>query len=275
MSRTIMLIHGSWLTPASFNAFCSRYEARGYHCIAPAWPHMGRPLSELRNAPHPQLSQLTLGRIVDRYQQLVLALREPPILIGHSLGGLIVQLLLDRGLGAAGVAIAPAPPKGVLSGPRAMLSTLPLLGRWRGWSRIAQLSPQAFARRYAHTLSPQEQQRAFLQHVVPAPGRLFYQVALGLGTELDFRNPDRAPLLMIAGELDRIAAPRSVRAAYQRHCRSPALTAYHAFPDRTHWLIAAPGWAEVADYALGWAAHHALTNTKRHAIGRVPFNSAA
>src|SRR5690606_1855594 len=111
-----IFIHGAWLTPASWELFRSRYAACGYTCLAPAWPFEDRTVDDLRRAPPTELAALTIGRIVDHYAVLVRQLPEPPLLVGHSFGGLFVQMLLDRGLGTAGVAIAPVPPRGVWPG---------------------------------------------------------------------------------------------------------------------------------------------------------------
>src|SRR3954464_14067832 len=111
-TETIVLIHGLWMTPRSWEFFRSFYESRGYNVLAPAWPRMGREVEDLRRDPS-ALAGLGLREIVDHYARIVQALPRPPILIGHSIGGLVVQLLVDRGLGRAGVAIDSATPKGV------------------------------------------------------------------------------------------------------------------------------------------------------------------
>jgi non-heme chloroperoxidase len=113
MSRTIVLIHGAWMTPLCWEQFTGYFEGLGYPVLAPAWPGKDRPVQEIRQDPS-ALAGLGMQEIVDHYAALIEALPEPPILIGHSFGGLFVQLLLDRGVGAAGVALDPAPPKGIL-----------------------------------------------------------------------------------------------------------------------------------------------------------------
>ena len=136
MSKTIVFIHGAWVTPACWEPFRGFFEERGYECIAPAWPGKDRPLDEIRADPSPLLG-VGLAEITDRYAQVVRALPEPPILVGHSFGGLIVQILLDRGLGASGVAIDPAPPKGVFAfEPSAVRSLGSVLLTWRGWRKV-------------------------------------------------------------------------------------------------------------------------------------------
>ena len=113
-SKTLVFLHGAWVTPLCWEKFIPFFEAKGYTCHAPAWPHKDRSIDELRRNPAPELARLGITEIVDHYDRFVRRLDQPPILIGHSYGGLFVQMLFDRGLGAAGVAIDSAPPRGVL-----------------------------------------------------------------------------------------------------------------------------------------------------------------
>jgi alpha-beta hydrolase superfamily lysophospholipase len=161
-------------------------------------------------------------------------------------------MLLDRGLGGAGVAIDAAPPRGVLPSVTAIWSALPVLLVWRGWSRIASMSFKSFSTTMANTLSQSEQRRAYDRYIVPTPGRLYFQEALGVGNAVDFANPKRPPLLLIAASEDRTSTPSMVKAMYRKHSRAPSRTDIHEFPHRDHWLIAEPGWEEVADKALKW-----------------------
>lgn len=253
MSKTILFIHGAWLTPEIWSPWRAHYEALGYTTLAPAWPLMDRPADELRSNPHPQLGKLTLSRIVGHYASVIEALPEKPILIGHSYGGLIVQMLLDRGLGAAGVSIDPGPAAGIRPGPKAFLSALPVFLAWRGWSRTLTMRFGAFAKNFASGLPEAEQRTAYSRHVVPAPGRIYYQSVLGLGAGIEWKNPNRAPLLLVSGADDRTVEPSMVRQNLKRYAASPAATAFKSFPGRSHFLIAAPGWEEIADESLQWA----------------------
>jgi pimeloyl-ACP methyl ester carboxylesterase len=179
MTKTIMLIHGAWMTPDCWGHFRSYYEARGYKCLAPAWPCIDRPAEALRRNPDPAFAQQTIKSLVDHFDRQIRALSEPPIIMGHSFGGLIVQMLIDRGLGAAGVAIDAGPPRGVLPSLTALRAALPVLLSWMGWRRVLTMSFQSFASTFANTLSPSEQRRAYDRYVVPAPGRIYFQAALG------------------------------------------------------------------------------------------------
>jgi pimeloyl-ACP methyl ester carboxylesterase len=203
---------------------------------------------------------LTISSIVSRYENLIRALPAPPILIGHSFGGLFVQLLLDRGLGSAGVAIDPAPARGVFPGLASIWAALPVFLTWKAWRRPATMTFNHFARSFMQQSSPSEQRAAYEGHIVPTPGRIYFDLALGIGNRVDFSNAKRAPLLLIAGDRDRTVQPSAVRTAYRKHRRSQATTEIRVFAGRTHWLIAAPGWEEIADYALAWANENAGKN---------------
>ena len=252
MSKTILLIHGAWLTPAIWQPWIARYEAQGFKVLAPAWPFMDRPVEELRRAPHPDFGKLTLGKIVDHYAAIISTLPEQPILIGHSYGGLIVQMLLDRDLGVAGVSIDPGPAAGIKPGAKAFLSALPVFLAWRGWSRALSMSFKHFAKNFANGLPEPEQRQAFDRHIVPAPGRIYYQSVLGVGASVDWKKADRAPLLLVSGAKDRTVEPGMVRQNHRRYAASSAMTEIASFLGRNHLLIAASGWEEVADHVLKW-----------------------
>ena len=255
--RDVVLIHGAWLTAASWEPFRRRYEAQGVHCLLPEWPLQNRPTEDLRSRPHPELGRLSVSDIVRHHETLIRALPTPPILIGHSFGGLFVQLLLDRGLGAAGVAIDPAPARGIYPGLATIWSALPVFLAWQAWRRPATMSFGHFARCFMQLSSLDEQRAAYVSQIVPTSGRIYFDLALGIGNRVDFANPKRAPLLLIAGDQDRTVQLSAVRAAYRKHRPSKALTDFKVFTGRSHWLIAATGWEEVADYALAWASENA------------------
>jgi pimeloyl-ACP methyl ester carboxylesterase len=219
-----------------------------------------RPVKELRRTPAPELARIGVGEIVERYARVIADLDEPPIIIGHSFGGLFTQKLLDRGLGAAGVAIDPAPPRGVLPGPRAIASSSSVLRRWWARKKVLTMSLPTFQATFVNGMSEAEQRQTYDEHVVPTPGRVFFQAAFGAGTKVDFRNDGRAPLLITAGEQDVTVTPGMCRATARKHLRSRATTDFVQFPGRPHWLIASPGWEEVADHVLGWAEEHARSS---------------
>jgi pimeloyl-ACP methyl ester carboxylesterase len=267
--KTVVLIHGAWLTTASWESFRTRYEARGFTVVAPPWPYLDRTVAELRANPDPRFARLNLEDIVNHYDAVVRALPEKPILIGHSFGGLIVQLLLDRGLGAAGVAIDPAPPFGVPAHPLAIWTSLAVFTTWNAWNRAVTMSFKDFRTGFANTLPESELRAAYDQYIVPTPGRIFYEALLGKGSKLKSPNPERPPLLLTAAEFDRTVPHQMVRTNAKKQARSPSKTEFKFFPKRSHFLCLEPGWEEVADFVLDWAVQAAS------APAPVPIRAAA
>jgi pimeloyl-ACP methyl ester carboxylesterase len=263
MSNTIFFIHGAWMTPRCWEPFIGYFEQQGYICKAPAWPHKDLPFDELRSHPPAELATLGVTEIVDHYTSLIQAQPEPPILIGHSFGGLFVQMLLDRGLGRAGVAIDPAPPKGVLSLEWSVLrSNASILFKWMAWEQIVSLSYDDFCYAFVHTLPPEAQWTAYDSQVVPESGRIFFQDALAEidpheAVKVNFNNLERAPLLLIAGLEDHLVPPAVVRSIYEKYPRTPMRTDLLEFPERTHWIIAQDGWDEVAASISSWLTERA------------------
>lgn len=258
MTRSIVFVHGAFVTPLCWDRFIPYFESLGYRCLAPAWPGHAAPVAELQAAPAPDLAGLGIAEIVDHHAAILEELDEEPLLVGHSFGGLIVQLLLSRGLGAAGVAIDSAPPDGVQRFyPSSLRSTLPLVARWRATRRPAELTFEQFRYAFVNTLPEEAQREAYSRYVVPETGRIFVQAALAMldpasPLTVDFSKPDRAPLLLIAGEKDHIVPPRTNRSNHRRYAASPARTDFHEFPGRCHWIIGQEGWEEVAGYVAGW-----------------------
>ncbi len=255
MTKTVLFIHGAWVGPACWDPFRSRFETAGYACIAPPWPYEDRPIAELRASPEPGLARLGIREIVDPYASVAAALPEPPVLVGHSFGGLFVQMLLDRGVGAAGVAIDPAPPRGVLPTPQAFRASFPVLRAWRGWRRVLTVSFESFRWGFLHDLPEDEQRPVYDAQTIPTPGRIFFQAGFAMfnrATAVDFGNGRRPPLLITAGERDRTVPAKMNRSNVKKYRRSTAVTDFHEFPDRSHWLIAEPGWEAVADFAIEW-----------------------
>ena len=256
MAKTVLFVHGAWVTPACWEQFISLYEAKGYHCVAPSWPYIEKPVSDLKKHVDPRFADQTIKMLVDHYARQITALPEAPILVGHSFGGLIVQLLLDRGLGQCGVAIDAGPPSGVLPSLPALSAALPVLLTWAGWRKLHTMSLNAFSKTFANTLPPLEQKKVYEEQIVPAPGRIYFQAAVGIGNALNFANPTRPALLLITGEKDLTSTPSMVRAMYKKHRRSPRPVDIMEFAGRSHWIIAEPGWEEVAEKALAWAEQH-------------------
>jgi len=257
MTRTIMLIHGAWLNSASWEGFKTRYEAKGFTVVTPDWPFDDRAPADLRATPDPQLARTGQKAIIDHYERAIRALPEAPILIGHSLGGVFVQHLLDRGLGVAGVAINPAPTPGVPLGPHAIVSALPVFSDVLSWRKAKVMSRRFFATRFAQTAPRGQVDALYDRYVVPTAGRVYWDGITGASGRIRWNNPDRPPLLLIGGELDLIADASMTRAIFRRQKRARSRTDLKIFAGRSHWTCMDAGWEGVADYALDWAIDQA------------------
>ena len=257
----IVLIHGLWLTPRSWEGWKDRFEARGHRVLAPAWPRMQDDIEEVRRDPSP-MNGLGVTEVLDHYDRIIRELDRPPVIMGHSFGGLFTELLLDRGLGAAGVAISPAPVKGVLRLPPAQLrAAFPVLGNPLNRKRTVQLTPKQFHYAFTNTMSKEEAGAAYGRYQVPGPGRVIFQAAFAnfnprAATRADFRKDDRAPLLVIGNGADHTVPASVSKEAAKRLGKSNAVVDYKEFEGRPHFTAGAPGWEAVADYALEWANRH-------------------
>jgi pimeloyl-ACP methyl ester carboxylesterase len=256
MSKTIVLVHGAWLNSRSWEGFKARYEAQGYTVVTPDWPYDDRSPEALRASPRKELATLGQRQILAHLEQVIRALPEEPILIGHSLGGVFVQHLLDRGLGVAGVAIDPAPTPGVPLGRHATWSALPIFIDPLSWRKAKVMSRGYFKNRFAQTAPKDQADALYDRYIVPTPGRVYWNGVINR-IRIDWKNPNRAPLLLIGGELDLIADAAMTRAIFKKQSQAPSTTEYKEFAGRSHWTGIDAGWEQVADYALDWAVTHA------------------
>ena len=258
---TILFIHGLWMTPRSWENWAARYEGRGYKVIAPSWPGLEGEVEALNRDSTP-LTKLDVPKIVDHYERIIRELDSPPIIIGHSLGGTIMQLLLNRGFGAAGIGIAPGTVKGVRDLPLSTLkSSRPVLGNPFNRGNATPLNKEQFHYAFGNTLSREESDKIYERYHVPAANRVLFQVALAnlnprSPVTVDFDKSDRAPMLFIAFEHDHIVPPKASRHNAEKYKAAPV--DFKVFPNRPHFP-GAPGWEEVADFALDWANEHTAT----------------
>ena len=175
---TIVLIHGLWMTPLSWERWTNRYTAEGFRVLAPAWPGMEGGVQALRKDPSP-IEGLGAEPVMNHYDGIIRALPAPPILMGHSFGGAFVQVLLDRGLGAAGVAIDSAAVKGVLGTPLSTIkANFPVLRNPANIHKAVPLTPEQFHYAFTNVLTEEQSQAVFDRYHVPAPGRIVFQGGL-------------------------------------------------------------------------------------------------
>ena len=261
---TIVLIHGFWVTPRSWEHWITRYEAKGYKVIAPAYPGFEVEVESL-NADSTPVADLTITAIIDKLESVIGGLDAPPILMGHSAGGAFMQVVMDHGYGAVGVALNSAPTEGIRSTPWSQLhSVFPVLKNPLNHHRAVGFTAEQWKYAFTNTYTDEESLAFYERYAIPASGRVLFDSVLAnfkpghQEAWVDFKNEKRAPLLFLSGGEDHIMPP-SVQASNAKHYKSSAITEHEVYEGRPHLMVAGDGWEEIADRALDWAEQHAVT----------------
>jgi pimeloyl-ACP methyl ester carboxylesterase len=269
-SDTIVLIHGFWVTPRSWEHWMDHYEAKGYRVLAPAYPGFEVEVEALNADPTP-IETLTVPAIIEHLEAVVGQLETAPILIGHSAGGVFTQILLDRGFGAAGVAINSAPTEGVKVVPLSQIrSSFPVLKNPANRHKAVGFTHDQWHYAFTNGFSEERSRALYERYHIPASGRVFWGSALANihpghdDNHVNYRNDNRAPLLFIAGSEDNLMPPK-VQRSNAKHYRSDTVTEVKEFAG-PHLLPARDGWEEIADYALSWATEQAAAWAARHEV---------
>jgi pimeloyl-ACP methyl ester carboxylesterase len=259
----IVLIHGFWVTPRSWENWITHYESKGHRVVAPPYPGFDVEVEALNADPAP-IEQLTVPAILEHLESVVGGLDTPPIIMGHSAGGVFTQLLLDRGHGVAGVAINSAPTEGVKVVPLSQIKAgFPVLKNPANRHRAVGFTHEQWHYAFTNTFGEEESRRLYERYHVPASGSIFWGSALANihpgkdDTHVDYKNDDRAPLLFIAGSEDHLMPPK-IQRSNAKHYRSDTITEVKEYEGYAHLLPAQEGWEEIADYALDWALTHAV-----------------
>ncbi len=254
MNKTIVFIHGNFVTQRTWEPWMARYAARGYKVVSIAYPGRDKPVKTLKaNPTDPFLRTLDLTTTIDHHVQKIQALGEKPIIIGHSFGGLLTQLMVQRDLAAAAVVIDSVAPAGVLS-----LKWSSFRGTWPApnpfaGSRPYYMSFKHYQYAFANDQTLAEQRAGYDLDIVPESRRLA-RGGLSSAAKVDFKR-SHAPLLFIAGEKDHLMPASLNRTNYEQYrSKSSSLVEFKEFAGRGHYsIIGGAGWEEVADYALAWA----------------------
>ncbi|GAT71808.1 hypothetical protein MHM582_0273 [Microbacterium sp. HM58-2] len=265
----IVLIHGLWMTPKSWDTWAERFRAQGHEVIVPGWPGIDdRSVADIRRDPS-ALKGIGLKKIVDHYERIIRKLPVKPIIMGHSFGGVITQMLADRGLGAAYVGVAPGQTAGITTLPLSTLWTgTPILSNPFGINGAKPLSKRHFHFTFGNDLSRAASDALWEEYAVNSYNRVFFEGVSsvlnekGGVTHVDYARADRAPLLVITGEIDHVVPPAIGKAIVKKYrsSGSPAIVEYKEYAGRTHRLVSQDGWEEIADEALTWAVAHATAS---------------
>lgn len=266
----IVLVHGLWMTPKSWDTWAEHYRAKGHEVITLAWPGIGtRTPADLRRDPS-ALEGIGITAIVDHLEAEIRKLPVKPIIMGHSFGGLFTQMLADRELGVAYVGVEPGQPAGISTLPFSTVRTaFPILRNPFRKNKASQISKAHFHFTFGNDLSRAESDKEYELNAIPSFNRVFFEGVAGALNEkggashVEYGRPERAPLLVLAGEIDHVVPPaiaKAIVAKYRKGAEktgSTAVVEYKEFAGRTHRIVSQKGWEEVADYALDWALTHA------------------
>lgn len=255
-SKTIVFVTGAFVHHSSWKEWKTYFESKGYTTVLPSWPHKEASPDELRRSANPGLAALSLKELVDHYATIIAALPEKPILIGHSLGGLITQLLLQRDLGVAGIAIHPAPPQGVLSLKFSFLKSVwGPLGYFTNAQKNFMMSLEDWKFAFTNGMTEQQQQESYKLFTIPESKKVS-RTTLTSQSRINFKKP-HAPLLITSGTEDNILPASLNYSNYKRYKqKNGSVTDYKEFPGRNHFVLGQASWKEDADYILDWISRH-------------------
>jgi non-heme chloroperoxidase len=261
--KPVVFVHGLWLLPSSWEQWRTHFEANGYTTIAPGWPDDPETVAEARAKPE-VFADKSLKTITAHFVEAINQLKLRPVVIGHSFGGCIAQMLAGQGFSATSVAIDPAPFRGVLPVPFSSLkSAAPVLSNPANLHRAVALTFEQFNYGWTNALDEAQARRLYETYHVPGSAKPLFSAAtanLNPWTEdqVDTKNPKRGPLLFISGEKDHTVPWAVVSAAYERQKKhNPGVTEIVPMPGRGHSLIIDDGWREVAEVALDFVKKHA------------------
>ena len=251
-----VFVHGLWLLPSSWDRWAEVFDEAGYAALAPGWPDDPETVAEA-NANPDTFANKTVGDVADHFAEVIGKLDRKPVVIGHSFGGLLAQILAGRGLSTATVAIDPAPFRGVLPLPvSALRSASPVLTNPANRHRAVPLTYEQFRYAFANAVDEDEARQLYDAYAVPAPGPPLFQAATAnfnpwTEVKVDHKNPDRGPLLIISGEKDHTVPWAIANASFKKQKKNKeAVTEIVEMSGRGHALTIDSGWREVADTAL-------------------------
>ena len=251
-SKTIVLIHGAFVSSETWDEWKDYYSGLGFNVIVPPWPCKDASANELRRRhPDPDVASFLLQQLIDHYAAIITELPEKPILVGHSMGGLITQVLLNKGLAAAGVAIHSVPSLGIIPTEFSFYKA--------GWKGLGFFTPvkktylmslKDWQYAFTNGMTIQEQQNAYNKYAVPE-SKLVVRDALTNAAKIDYEKPHE-PLLFIAGSTDNIIPASLNYRNYKKYRNPQSIIDYKLFEGRNHYVVGLPTWKEEADYILDW-----------------------
>ena len=258
----VVFVHGLWLLPSSWERWADHFEQAGYVAVSPGWPDDPQTVEEAKENPE-VFARKSVGEVADHFEDAIRRLDRKPVVIGHSFGGLLTEILAGRGCAAASVAISPAPFRGVLPLPiSALRSSSAVLRNPANKNRAVPLTYDQFRYAFANAVSEDEAKELYETYSVPGPGKPIFQAAsanLNPWTEakVDTKNPERGPMLIISGSVDHTVPPAIAKASFKKESKNSGVTEYRVIEGRGHALTIDAGWQDVADTALAFVQRYA------------------
>lgn len=250
MKSSIIFIHGMFQNPKSWDNWMNFFKARDFKCTAPAWPfHEGLP-TDLRSFPPEQLGTLQLHQVVNLMEDLATSEDEKPIVIGHSVGGLVVQLLVSRGFAKMGVAIDSVGPNSMFAFDWGFIKNSALIANPFMGDDLFIMDPESFHASFANTVSAEESDDLWSKYAVN-DSRNVLRDCMSEAAHIDVEQ-SHAPLLFISGSDDQIIPPSLNQKNVKAYTDEDSITEFKEFPARGHAICIQPGWEEVAEYVAAW-----------------------
>jgi pimeloyl-ACP methyl ester carboxylesterase len=256
-STPVVFVHGLWLLPSSWERWAAFFEEAGYVAVMPGWPDDPETVAEAKA--HPEVfAGKGIGEIADHHEWVIRRLDRKPVVIGHSFGGLLTEILAGRGLASASVAISPAPFRGVLPLPvSALRSASVALRNPANWNRAVPLTYDQFRYSFANAVDEDEAKELYLGYSVPGPGEPLFQAASAnfnpwSEARVDTKSPDRGPMLIISADSDHTVPWAIANASYKKEAKNEGVTEIVKMEGRGHALTIDHGWREVAETALAF-----------------------
>jgi pimeloyl-ACP methyl ester carboxylesterase len=261
--RPVVFIHGLWLHATSWDPWVSRFREAGYAPVAPGWPNEPSTVEAARENPE-AVANIGIDDATGHFASVIDGLDQPPVIVGHSFGGLIAEKLLGQGVAAAAVAIDPAQIKGVLPLPLAQLRAgFPALGNPANLHKAVSLTAKEFRFGFGNALTPEDSNALYERWTIPSPARPLFQAAaanfsMHSQAKVDTDNSTRGPLLLISGLEDHTVPDVVTRSTLKQYRSSTAVTELKQFEGRGHSLTIDNGWRDVADAVLAWLSDKGL-----------------
>src|SRR4051794_22227876 len=253
----VVFVHGLWLLPSSWERWVTFFEDAGFVALAPGWPDDPETVEEAKE--HPEaFAGKGIEQIADHQEQIIRRLDRKPVVIGHSFGGLLTEILAGRGLAAASVAISPAPSRGILPLPLSALRVASIaLRNPANWNRAVPLSYEQFQYGFANVVDEDEARELYASYSVPGPGKPLFQAAAAnvnpwSEAKVDAKSPERGPMLIVSADNDHTVPWAVAQAAYKRQAHNQGVTEIVKLEGRGHALTIDHGWQQVAETALAF-----------------------